>query len=36
MIMYFRTRKQARSFASKTQRKAPATKQENGWAVKLK
>ena len=38
MRIYFQTRSQARSFAAKTNRKAPATKDQavNKWAVKIK
>lgn len=38
MKLYFATRSQARAFANKTKRKAPATKDQsaNKWAVKIK
>lgn len=38
MKLYFQTRLQARKFANKTGRKAPATKDQsvNKWAVKIK
>jgi hypothetical protein len=38
MKLYFKTRSQARSFANKTNRKAPATKDQsvNKWAVVIK
>jgi hypothetical protein len=36
MIIYFKTRSQARVHAVKTGNKAPTTKAEKGWAVSLK
>ncbi len=34
--IFFKTRAEARSFATKTKRKAPTTKQAQGWAVVIK
>lgn len=37
MKLYFQTRLQARTFAAKTNRKAPTTKDTNNkWPVKIK
>jgi len=36
MIMYFKTRSQARVHAVKTGNKAPTTKAQKGWGVSLK
>jgi hypothetical protein len=36
MIMYFKTRSQARIYAVKTGNKAPTTKADKGWGVSLK
>ena len=36
MVIFFKTRLQARQFAAKTARKAPANKSVKGWAIKLK
>jgi hypothetical protein len=36
MVIYFRTRTQARVHAVKTGNKAPTTKAEKGWPVNLK
>jgi hypothetical protein len=36
MVIYFRTRTQARVHAVKTGNKATTTKAEKGWAVSLK
>jgi hypothetical protein len=36
MVIYFRTRTQARVHAVKTGNKAPTAKADKGWAVSLK